>query len=213
LTAAARFGHVDIVEYLLIQGADPTLRSCPTDNVHLDAMEAAKTGHDNQNATIRGLLEEGYVDRGYSVDWSIQDLLKKLDGDTTAKVLAENLIKKRYTFECSIAVLKAACEFWTSASYSHSSYSKEREQSGFSNSPTSTKDLLAALTAVSQPVEPDSQTITTLSSRIEVFQERKRKREEEAKRKREEEEAKAEAKRARKRQRKQLRRNYANGLL
>jgi hypothetical protein len=40
-TAASR-GHDHIVQYLLEQGADPTLSGCPTDDVHVDAFQAAE---------------------------------------------------------------------------------------------------------------------------------------------------------------------------
>jgi len=41
LATAALKGHHNIVQYLLEQGADPTLEGCPSDNVHLDALQAA----------------------------------------------------------------------------------------------------------------------------------------------------------------------------
>lgn len=41
LATAARKGQDDIVQYLLEQGADPTLEGCPEDNVHLNALSAA----------------------------------------------------------------------------------------------------------------------------------------------------------------------------
>lgn len=42
LVMAATLGHHEIVEYLLRQGADPTLLGCPTENVTVDALSAAK---------------------------------------------------------------------------------------------------------------------------------------------------------------------------
>ena len=41
LATAARKGHDDIVQYLLEQGADPTLEGCPEDDVYLNALKAA----------------------------------------------------------------------------------------------------------------------------------------------------------------------------
>lgn len=41
LATAALKGHDDIVQYLLEQGADPTLEGCPDDNVYMTALQAA----------------------------------------------------------------------------------------------------------------------------------------------------------------------------
>ena len=40
---AASFGHDHIVQYLLEQGADPTLSGCPTDDVHVNAFGATES--------------------------------------------------------------------------------------------------------------------------------------------------------------------------
>ena len=44
LSIAAMRGHSDVVEYLLRQGADPTLRGSPSDDKDYDALEAAREG-------------------------------------------------------------------------------------------------------------------------------------------------------------------------
>lgn len=41
VATAASKGHHDIVQYLLEQGADPTLEGCPDENIHVSALEAA----------------------------------------------------------------------------------------------------------------------------------------------------------------------------
>ena len=43
LIAAARAGHVEVVKHLLHEGADPTLKSCPTDDEYETAEKAAET--------------------------------------------------------------------------------------------------------------------------------------------------------------------------
>lgn len=45
LIAAARAGHFDIVKLLLMEGADPTLKSCHTDDVYETAEQAARSGN------------------------------------------------------------------------------------------------------------------------------------------------------------------------
>lgn len=42
LIAAARNGHFNVVKFLLLEGADPTLVSCPTDDQYENAMQAAE---------------------------------------------------------------------------------------------------------------------------------------------------------------------------
>lgn len=42
LHAASRKGHANVVRYLLQNGADPRLKSCPIDDVHETPLEAAK---------------------------------------------------------------------------------------------------------------------------------------------------------------------------
>jgi len=45
LATASRYGHVDIVRYLLEMGiADPTLRGCPSDDVYFDTFTAVEDG-------------------------------------------------------------------------------------------------------------------------------------------------------------------------
>ena len=45
VTAAALFGHDQILYYLLSHGlADPTLKGCPTENVYINAFDAQKRG-------------------------------------------------------------------------------------------------------------------------------------------------------------------------
>lgn len=44
LAEAASRGHDDVVQYLLEEGADPTLSGCPDDDVYYDAFKAAEIG-------------------------------------------------------------------------------------------------------------------------------------------------------------------------
>lgn len=43
LIAAARNGHVEVVQHLLVRGADPLCKSCPEDDVHETALQAVET--------------------------------------------------------------------------------------------------------------------------------------------------------------------------
>lgn len=62
LIAAARIGHVEIVKILLLTGeCDPTLQSCPKDDVYENAHEAvlnAKKQYSSRNNTIDGNSNE-----------------------------------------------------------------------------------------------------------------------------------------------------------
>ncbi|KAL7430030.1 hypothetical protein ACHAXM_001984 [Skeletonema potamos] len=49
VAAAATLGHHEVVEYLLQQGADPTLTGCPTENVTVNALQAAKKNLDYES--------------------------------------------------------------------------------------------------------------------------------------------------------------------
>jgi len=61
LIAAARNGHFNVVKFLLLEGADPTLVSCPTDDQYENAVQAAekskRLGHSNAIKT-QNLLNE-----------------------------------------------------------------------------------------------------------------------------------------------------------
>lgn len=63
LIAAARNGHFNVVKFLLLEGADPTLVSCPTDDQYENAVQAAekskRLGLSNSNAIkIQNILNE-----------------------------------------------------------------------------------------------------------------------------------------------------------
>jgi ankyrin repeat protein len=56
LIIAIAQGHAPVVKYRLEQGADPTLRACPSDDVHLDAaQEAHARAKQNVNAEGQAL--------------------------------------------------------------------------------------------------------------------------------------------------------------
>merc|ERR1712129_656341 len=55
LIAAARAGHVEVVKYLLHEGADPTLKSCPTDDEYETAEKAAETRLKQLERTIENI--------------------------------------------------------------------------------------------------------------------------------------------------------------
>jgi hypothetical protein len=129
--------------------------------------------------TVEGISEEDMNDH-WSVKDNIESLLKRLDGHgVTVDTLAVDIVKKRYNFERILSLLEIAAKFWAKASYCSSSYSTEREQSGFSNSPSNMKDLLAALTTVPQPEEPQPELVAKLTRRLEVIYEKKREQQEE----------------------------------
>ena len=66
LIASSRLGHVEIVKLLLLTGVcDPTLKSCPEDDVYENALEAvrnAKSQYSTRNVTFNGNSKEVVVE-------------------------------------------------------------------------------------------------------------------------------------------------------
>jgi len=98
LATAASKGHHDIVQYLLEQGADPTLKGCPWEDDHLNALMAAEK-----------LLQKSKNTAGGS------------------KSAGDDGLMLRCSQRC-VDLLQAAKPFWKDATYSSSQYSNKREK-------------------------------------------------------------------------------------
>eukprot|EP00812_Abedinium_dasypus_P012475 NODE_5990_length_538_cov_279.581781.p1 GENE.NODE_5990_length_538_cov_279.581781~~NODE_5990_length_538_cov_279.581781.p1 ORF type:complete len:145 (+),score=42.59 NODE_5990_length_538_cov_279.581781:3-437(+) len=120
LTAAARSGHVAVVKTLLLEGADPTLECCPSDDVYETPLKAAETRAQAAKADVeaakKGELPSYRRPRAGSAALNAEELLRRCDGHTAV-----------------IAMLKAAEAFWSRASYSHARYTVERRTGPFTN--------------------------------------------------------------------------------
>eukprot|EP00091_Calanus_sinicus_P025187 TRINITY_DN9463_c1_g1_i1.p1 TRINITY_DN9463_c1_g1~~TRINITY_DN9463_c1_g1_i1.p1 ORF type:complete len:191 (-),score=73.52 TRINITY_DN9463_c1_g1_i1:401-949(-) len=60
LIAAARAGHVEVVKYLLVEGADPTLSSCPSDDEYETAEKAAENREKQLEKTIQSIKSRNH---------------------------------------------------------------------------------------------------------------------------------------------------------
>lgn len=125
LATAAGRGHHDIVQYLLEQGADPTLKGCPSEDIHENALDAASR-----------LLQKSK---------DAESRASKADGKGASASKIEEGVMLRCSQRC-VDLLKAATPFWKNAAYSNSHYSKSREK--FTNAPTDLDGLLEAVSAV-----------------------------------------------------------------
>ena len=156
LIAAARNGHADVVEYLLRNGADPTLQGCVRDDVHWDAFSAA-------DKSIR--LEDGTKAEKWMV--SYPDIVndESLSSEQAAKRLHQ--VGNNGKRHC-IRLLNSAKPFWNPASYSSSHYSKSRESCKFSNKPKNMTHLIEALDAVDPMPEATEAALTDLVAKVEA---------------------------------------------
>lgn len=130
LAAAAFRGHHDVVRYLLEEGADPTLKGCPEEDVHFNALEGAILSLDKCRRTAG-------------------------QGGGTGAGGKDGVVLRGS--QCCVDLLKAAAPFWKDASYSSSRYSKTARNK-FNNAPMDPDGLLAAVGAVPALVEVPSPT-------------------------------------------------------
>ena len=164
LALAASHAHSDIVKYLLLEGADPTLIGCPSDNVNITAVDAAKS---SQTANQR--LMAGFENVDSISTYSYTSYLPSTGEEPMA--WAENLLRKKSRILNCIALLEAADPFWKPASYSHSRFGQERATSGYSNKPSDHQGLVNALEAVdSEPPVPDQEELDALVVKIQALQ-------------------------------------------
>lgn len=152
LATAARQGHAEIVEYLLKQGADPTLEGCPTDNEYYNASRAAADKLKRLSKdmdTLLSLKQQDDIERLYN-RFSINVLVKK---SNTEQECAQNLLDKKEHYRLCLEMLEAVEPFWNKAPYAGSRYSLDREKSGYSNLPTDMRALVAAVTSAKEQYE------------------------------------------------------------
>lgn len=137
LATAAYNGHADIVEYLLKQGADPTLQGCPDEDIYYNAYQAADEGLKESIQNVQDLLSgERYISH------SLQSLVMK---NRSAEECAQRLLEAQEARQLSLDMLEACKPFWKQASYASSSYGQSREKSGYSNTSTDMNAMVRAL--------------------------------------------------------------------
>jgi len=135
LAHAAKEGHFDAVEFLLREGADPTLSGCLTDDVFYTAAKAAEACYKE----IEGQITQICTPTEHYTSRSLYREVK--NPQEYADMLFEKLDNAKKCQE----MIDACNSFWNCASYASNRFSNDRAKSGYSNKPTDTEGLLAAL--------------------------------------------------------------------
>jgi hypothetical protein len=138
LAAAANCGHAHIVQYLLEQGADPTLAGCLSEDTHYNALRAAQAALNEFDRTIDSLVK----------DETRMNQVKPFVQGKEPEEGALAILSRRTELMRSVALLEAAAPLWetnTSMNYQHSRYSKTREESGYPNNPSDIDALRVAV--------------------------------------------------------------------
>jgi Ankyrin repeats (3 copies) len=156
LIEAARKGHADIVQYLLMKEADPTLEGCIAENVHYNAFSAAeKNIPPNQDSATPEKWMASYPDIVNDESLCPRDAAKRLFqvGDNGRR-------------QC-VRLLQAARPFWQKSPHASSRYDSSNIKARCFNKPTNSNDLLVALQAVPSMPEPSHETLLRLAATIE----------------------------------------------
>lgn len=144
LAVAALKGHDCVVQYLLKEGADPTLTGCYDDDVHWDAMQAAQNGI--------GRNQSGVVPKKITKS----DLPPK-GSNQSARERAEEILRRPAASRHVVTLLEAVLPYWDKAKYSDSCYSSMARKT-FENRPKDTKAMLRALEEASYETKPLDET-------------------------------------------------------
>ena len=128
LATAAKEMHPDAVYFLLRQGADPTLKGCPSEDEILDPLDAAKDGYEHALRMI-------HLDLGDVFSFHVKD----------AKVLADMAFETLEDARKCRAMIAACLPFWKPAPYADAEFCESRAESGFPNRPTDNAAMLKAL--------------------------------------------------------------------
>eukprot|EP00092_Neocalanus_flemingeri_P027586 GFUD01029929.1.p1 GENE.GFUD01029929.1~~GFUD01029929.1.p1 ORF type:complete len:362 (-),score=68.48 GFUD01029929.1:61-1146(-) len=163
LIAAARAGHVEVVKLLLLEGADVTLDSCPSD----DNYETAEKAAENKRKELERIMDNIRSGNHYVYQ---HDIL--IDSETFVR----DHLKKINDVKTILNFLNEAGKYWKKSSYSRSSYSKERATAFAENpnKPSNLGDLITAVTAVVVENGIDLQILEELSAKYSLILEKKR---------------------------------------
>ena len=181
MAAAASAAKPEVVEYLLKQGADPTLSGCNVEDCHYDALGAAKNSLKSSEAALVLYLNPEQPRPYFSVySKSQSDSINPSD-------LAITLLHKLENLKRCVQLLEVASSFWQRNPYSSSHFCKQRHLRGYPENPADLDALTAALDKVSQVdlVERDSEDVSHLAAQIIVRRQREQELRLEAERKRE----------------------------
>jgi len=159
VTTAAMAGHHDVVEYLLKQGADPTLRGFYHADVHYDALAAAKVGLAywvGEKWKIVAAASTAAAGAGGGSDPSLDGNVKSVEQllgsfNNRPNKVAVQVSRNIKCFQRCVALIEAALPFWSfpeKYGESHDTRSNLRETLGFPNQPSDANGLEHALDAV-----------------------------------------------------------------
>ena len=155
LATAALHRHDNVVEFLLRQGADPTLKGCPDENVDYDAFSAAKQAMSEIEKGIETLRTVSREDLKVEVCGQVtivRNSFKRYEAmkwkgpdSKTPQQYATELVQKQ-AHRRVLEMLEAVKPFWKQAPYCSAHYHSERRKK-FTNQSTDMKSMIAALDA------------------------------------------------------------------
>lgn len=159
LAAAALHGRANVVEYLLRQGADPTLRGSPADNKDYNALEAAKEGVKTSQKDIDWILSGGNDEiSDYTKLKNLLGVNGQEETPESALATAQILVQKRDQCLLCLELLEAVVRYWPRAQ----TYSSHYRKRNYNNKPCDIKALRAALDAITLEASPKSMNSTAL---------------------------------------------------
>jgi hypothetical protein len=144
----------ETVEYLLRQGADPTLEAQPDYFYPVTADSIIKRRinfrtNDKPEMYLQNHDPSFVLDVAYSTMEAAQRIFKRAHGHLRCAVL-----------------LGTAMKFWNKAEYSSSQYNHARERSGYTNRPTDKDGLLKALDRIPPIPTPTKEILQTLMAQV-----------------------------------------------
>jgi len=166
LTASARAGHIEVVKYLLYEGADPTLEGCPTDDEYECPMKAVT------NRLSKLERELSTIEAG---DYHL--FMVKVSDNAKEKI--ESILKTKGNLEVIVDVLNVALKFWKKNPQSSSHYSKQKVKQRLTNKCLSLKNLKQEIESIETSREFDAILCEKLISCYSDLIDTKKKKEEE----------------------------------
>ena len=163
LIAAARACHVEVVNYLLVEGADPTLSSCPSYDEYETAQKAAENREKQLDRTIESIKSGTH----YVYEHDVQK---------DAKTFVREILEKQHHFKIISDLLREAGKCWNRAQYAGHSYSKERSKAFAENpnKPTSLEDIKRAIFATVVKLDVDQELLDEVAAKYSLVLEKKR---------------------------------------
>jgi len=163
IIAAARAGHVEVVQYLLMEGADPTLSSCPRCDGYETAQKAVEDREKHLDSTIEK-IKMGTI------------FVSEHDVEKDAKIFVRGIIEKQNRLKIISDLLKEAGKYWDRAKYASESYSKERSKAFAENpnKPTNLEDLRRGIASTVATLDVDQEVLDEVAAKYALLIEKKK---------------------------------------